>query len=114
MPNYWQVCLCCGGSLQAQTHFCQEKDSQLFLIQVLAECSFAGLVGLHLTLPNSQVKRVYNKLLQSKEERWKARKALLNGSIDSLSRLIVALTSLPENGTPPDLSGWSAHLHSQV
>ena len=61
-----------------------------------------------------QVKQVYGKLLQSKMERWDARKALLQSSIESLFKFIAALASLPGSGQPPDFTKWLDHLHKQA
>ena len=62
-----------------------------------------------------QVKQVYSKLLESKQERWTAQQAALKSSITGLAKFFTALQSLPsEGGSPPDFSVWFEHLHQQV
>lgn len=57
---------------------------------------------------------MYSKLLQTKQERWEAKKRNLRSSIDNFSRFVTALASMPQNGPPPDLSAWFDHLHDQA
>lgn len=61
-----------------------------------------------------QVKQIYSKLLQSKQDRWDTQKASLRSSIDSLCKFITALASLPQEGSAPDLTVWFQHLHQLV
>ena len=61
-----------------------------------------------------QVKQVYSKLLESKQERWTAQQAALKSSITGLAKFFTALQSLPSEGSPPDFSVWFEHLHQQV
>lgn len=61
-----------------------------------------------------EVKEVYSKLLETKQERWHAQQAALKSSITGLAKFFTALQALPQADSPPDFSAWFEHLHRQV